>query len=209
MNCPLCHSPLTTKIDVDYFDCGGCRALVKHPDLLPTPDEEVHRYQLHNNDINDPGYQQFTAPIWQYILKYFNKEDLGLDYGSGTGPVISKMLLDQGYTIKQYDPYFTPNEALLDLKYKYIACCEVVEHFFHPRQEFSKLDTMLLPGGKFVGMTLLYHDDIDFKTWSYRKDETHVFIYRKETLEFIGRLFDYQLTELTNRFFVFEKSIKY
>ncbi len=205
MNCPLCHSPLTTLIDTDYFDCSGCMALVKHPDLLPTPEEELKRYTSHNNDVNDPRYQKFTAPIWQYILAHFNREDLGLDFGSGTGPVISKMLLDAGYTIKQYDPYFSPDEALLNLNYNYIACCEVVEHFFHPRDEFTKLDNMLLPGGKFVGMTLLYNDDIDFKTWSYRKDETHVFIYRKETLEYIAGLFNYKVPELTNRFFVFGK----
>ncbi|MEX2349246.1 MAG: methyltransferase domain-containing protein [Flavobacteriaceae bacterium] len=205
MNCPLCHSPLKTLIDTDYFDCSGCRALVKNPSLLPTPEEEQKRYESHNNDVNDPRYQKFTAPIWQYILEHFNREDLGLDFGSGTGPVISKMLLDKGYTIKQYDPFFSPDYALLDLNYHYIACCEVVEHFFHPRDEFTKLDRMLLPGGTFVGMTLLYNDGIDFKTWSYRKDETHVFIYRKETLEYIARLFDYKLTELTNRFFVFEK----
>lgn len=205
MNCPLCDSPLTLKIDPDYFDCKTCRALVKHPDLLPTPDEEVHRYQLHNNDVNDPGYQQFTAPIWQYVLTHFSQKDKGLDFGSGTGPVISKMLLEQGYHISQYDPFFSPNEALLDLKYHYIACCEVVEHFFYPRKEFKKLDTLLLPGGRFVGMTLLYHDALDFKNWVYRKDETHVFIYRKETLEYIARLFNYQLLELTGRFFVFGK----
>lgn len=205
MNCPLCHSPLTAFIDTDYFDCRGCKALVKDPSLLPTPEEEQKRYKSHNNDVKDVRYQKFTAPIWQYILEHFTQQDLGLDYGSGTGPVISKMLLDQGYSIKQYDPFFSPEHALLDLEYNYIACCEVVEHFFHPRDEFTKLDNMLLPGGKFVGMTLLYQDDINFKTWSYRKDETHVFIYRKETLQFIARLFDYKLTELTNRFFVFKK----
>ena len=205
MQCPLCHSALTTMTDPEYFDCSGCKALVKHPDLLPTPSEELHRYELHNNDVNDTGYQQFTAPIWQYVLNHFSQKDQGLDFGSGTGPVISKMLLDQGYNIKQYDPYFTPNEALLNLKYKYIACCEVIEHFFHPREEFTKLDNLLLPGGKFVGMTLLYNNTIDFKNWTYRKDETHVFIYRKETLEYIAKHFSYKLTELTNRFFVFEK----
>ncbi len=205
MNCPLCLSPLTTMIDTDYFDCTGCRALVKHPKLLPTPEEEQKRYESHNNDVNDARYQKFTEPIWQYILNHFKKDDLGLDYGSGTGPVISKMLLDQGYTIKQYDPFFSPDHTLLERNYHYIACCEVVEHFFYPRDEFTKLDRMLLPGGTFVGMTLLYNDNIDFKTWSYRKDETHVFIYRKETLEYIAHLFNYKLTELTNRFFVFGK----
>lgn len=205
MDCPLCHSVLTTMIDPEYFDCTTCGALVKHHDLLPTPDEELFRYKLHNNDVNDTGYQQFTSPIWQYILQNFNQKDRGLDFGSGTGPVISKMLKDQGYNICQYDPFFAPDAHLLKKQYHYIACCEVIEHFFNPEKEFKLLDQLLLPGGRFVGMTLLYNDTIDFKNWVYRKDETHVFIYRKETLEFIAQVFDYKLTELTHRFFVFGK----
>lgn len=206
MKCPLCFTQLKVLKDPLYYDCQFCKALIKNYKLLPTPEEEIQRYESHNNDVDDPRYQKFTALIWQYILDHFKPNHSGLDYGCGTGPVISKMLSDQEYNIKKYDPYFYPDKAALNNKYHYIACCEVIEHFFNPIEEFMKLDKMLLPGGMFLGMTLLYNNTIDFEKWAYRKDETHVFIYRKETVKFIANQFNYQLLEMTDRFFVFRKN---
>jgi len=40
-------------------------------------------------------------------MKDFNTNHKGLDFGAGTGPVISKVLKDKGYCIAQYDIFFS------------------------------------------------------------------------------------------------------
>lgn len=185
MKCPLCQNNLKLKVDPEYFECFTCGALVKDMQFLPTPSEEKSRYLEHNNDVSDLRYQDFTSPITNYVLHHFTPEDKGLDFGSGTGPVISEMLFRKKYDISQYDPFFANDPGLLEQRYDYILACEVVEHFHNPKKEFENFRKMLKPGGSLVLMTLLYHDEIPFKNWYYRKDPTHVFIYRKETMEFI------------------------
>jgi SAM-dependent methyltransferase len=203
--CPLCEHPLTKKKDEVYYDCETCRALVKDPNQFPTPAEEKGRYLEHHNDVDDPRYQKFTSPIHSFVLEHYAPYHKGLDFGSGTGPVISKILSDKGYNIVQYDPIFAPDEDLLDGRYDYIACCEVVEHLHYPAREFERLREMLNPGGRLLIMTFLYHESIDFKNWVYRNDDTHVFIFRKETMEYVAHLFDFEIEVLEKRFVVLRK----
>ena len=55
-------------------------------------------------------------------------------------------------------------------------------------------------------MTMLYNDQIDFNKWKYRNDLTHVFIYRKETIEYIANEKKLQIDILTDRFIVLRKT---
>lgn len=49
----------------------------------------------HNNDLDDIRYQKFASPITYAIIDNHSKEELGLDYGCGNDPVISKQLIVQ------------------------------------------------------------------------------------------------------------------
>ncbi len=202
MICPLCDSSLVNKIDQFYYDCETCHAIVKDKKYYLTLEEEKARYETHNNDVNDVRYQNFTSPITNYVLANFTPEHKGLDYGSGTGPVISKMLNDNNYNIAQYDPFFAPNNHLLKNKYDYIACCEVVEHFHNPKLEIEKLLLLLKSKGNLLIMTFLYNNKIDFEKWVYRNDPTHVFIFRKETFEYIEYEKNVNIDILSDRFIV-------
>lgn len=203
MNCPLCHSSLTLKKNAQFYDCSTCFALVKDSQFYLTPEEEKKHYEKHNNDVNDIGYQNFTAPVTQFVIQNQKQNDKGLDFGSGTGPVISKMLLDKGFTIAKYDLYFEPIEERLNTKYDYIVCSEVWEHFQQPEKELIQLTKMLNANGRLIVMTLLYADAINFETWHYRLDVTHVLIYRKKTMEFIASKFNLELELMTDRLIVF------
>jgi len=202
MRCPLCTALLKQKMDEAYYACDQCKGIVKDERLRPDRAAERAFYLTHENDVHDVRYQKFTSPISNYVLENFTAAHEGLDFGSGTGPVISKVLTDHGYQIQQYDPYFAKQPQFLTKTYDYIVACEVIEHFYHPREEFSQLRNMLRPGGELICMTLLYHSDIDFANWRYRKDPTHVFIYRKETLEYIQQHFDFALVEIRDGRFV-------
>lgn len=205
MNCTLCNSPLLKNQEEEYYNCTICRAWVKDKGLYLTPEEEKLRYLTHNNDINDPRYRKFTSPITNVIFENFGVQHKGLDFGSGTGPVISGVLKEAGYNVKQFDPYFANDPGLLLLQYDYIFACEVVEHFYDPAKEFGQLFAMLKAGGKLILMTHLYEENIDFNTWYYRKDPTHVFIYCKETFEYIATKFGFEKPEIKDRLVVLRR----
>jgi len=155
--------------------------------LRPDSNSEKLRYEEHINDVEDKGYQKFVSPITSAILKDFLRTDKGLDFGAGTGPVISKVLTDNEFSIVQYDPFFHNNPNLLNAKYNYIACCEVMEHFYRPKKEFKLLRNLLQPSGKLYCMTDLYDESIDFHKWYYKNDQTHVFIYHKNSIDWIQK----------------------
>lgn len=196
MNCTLCDAPLNIRIDEAYYECETCHALVKDDKFFSDAETEKGRYMEHNNDVEDVRYQEFTSPIWQHVLSHFKPEDKGLDFGSGPGPVISKMLQDENYNIVQYDPYFADYPELLNQKYDYIVSCEVIEHFYQPKKEFQRLKSLLNEGGQLVCMTLLYSPEKEFNNWYYRNDPTHVFIYQEETIAYITKTFGFQSHEI-------------
>lgn len=206
MICTLCGSALINKKDEYYYNCNTCKAIVKDKKYYLTADEEKTRYETHNNDINDIRYQNFTLPITNFVIEKFLPAHKGLDFGSGTGPVISSMLIKRGYNIVQYDPFFAPNQNILNNKYDYIVSCEVFEHFHNPKREIESLMSLLKVNGMLLIMTLLYNDQIDFNMWHYRKDPTHVFLYRKETIEYIANEKKLEIDILTDRFIVLRKA---
>ena len=146
--CPLCNSTADIFYEFKkqlYFQCVNCRAIFMAENLRPNPESEKSRYEEHINDVNDEGYQRFVSPITEGIMHDFKPGNKGLDFGAGTGPVISKVLKDNGYSILQYDPFFHNHPELLEQKYDYIACCEVIEHFYNPKKEFVLLRKLLRP----------------------------------------------------------------
>ncbi|MGL5196752.1 MAG: class I SAM-dependent methyltransferase [Chroococcales cyanobacterium] len=204
MNCPLCKHPGIPFDRDEYFQCTHCSGLYKNINHYVSTEEEISRYQEHNNDVNDPRYQKFVSPITNYVLNHFTPNHSGLDFGSGTGPVASKVLQDKGYQIKQYDPLFANDISRLNETYDYIVSCEVIEHFHHPDVEFKLLYKMLKANGALICMTHLYQNQIPFKTWYYRNDPTHVFIYRTETIKFIANFYGFKNFKIDKKLVVFE-----
>jgi 2-polyprenyl-3-methyl-5-hydroxy-6-metoxy-1,4-benzoquinol methylase len=206
MICTLCSSILIKKKDAHYYDCAGCKAIVKDEKQYLNPVEEKAIYEKHNNDVADIRYQNFTMPITQYVLDTCLPAHKGLDFGSGTGPVISSMLKKKDFDIVPYDPFFAPDQSIFNATYDYIVSCEVFEHFNNPKLEIDRLVSLLKPNGMLLIMTLLYNDQINFNTWHYRKDPTHIFIYRKETIEYIAKEQKLNILMVTDRFLALRKT---
>jgi hypothetical protein len=199
--CPLCNSNQSVALLQQkhfFYCCSICNGIFRDSDTFIDAIEEKKHYEWHNNDVNDVRYQNFVSPIVESIVNDFAKDDKGLDFGSGTGPVISKMLLDKNYSIEQYDPFFANNPNLLSKIYNYIACCEVIEHFHNPYKEFELLKNLLQNNGKLYCMTAIYDENIDFENWYYKNDPTHVFIYQKETFEWIKNQFSFKSVQISN-----------
>jgi SAM-dependent methyltransferase len=204
--CPLCKSSSEvffedkTKL---YFICSNCKAVFLDKKSLPDFEMEAARYKEHNNDVNDIRYQKFVSPIVNEITSCFTTESIGLDFGAGTGPVISKLLSEMNYNVKLYDPFFHNFPELLKRKYDYIACCEVIEHFHNPDKEFKLLKELLNENGKLYCMTSIYNESIDFKNWYYKNDPTHVFIYQQDTLSYICKTYGFSDVKFINNLIVF------
>jgi 2-polyprenyl-3-methyl-5-hydroxy-6-metoxy-1,4-benzoquinol methylase len=175
-----------------------------HPNFYTSLENEKNRYQEHNNDINDIGYQNFVQPIVQSVLNNFKNTTQGLDFGCGTGPVITKLLRDKNYNITTYDPFFDNNTEALKKTYDFIVCCEVIEHFHHPFKEFKLLKSLLKPKGKLFCMTDLLSETVNFNKWYYKNDNTHVIFYHRNTCKWIQENIGFSKVTVSNRLIVFE-----
>lgn len=202
LNCPLCGSDAAlyfNEPERKYYQCRQCAGVFLDPAAYLSKEDERERYLQHNNDVNDPGYQKFVEPIILGVTEKFRPEHKGLDFGAGTGPVIAKLLGQKGYSIKLYDPFFWNNSQNLKDRYDFIVCCEVIEHFQHPAGEFKLLKSLLKPRGVLFCMTDFYKEKLDFKSWYYKDDPTHVFFYHLNTLFWVRSNFGFSTLECKER----------
>lgn len=202
--CPLCGSCGSEFYEKGYIACKECGSIFKSRDLLLLPGEEKSRYELHNDDARDIGYQKFVSPITDAVTREFTPLHVGLDFGSGRASAVSEILSDKGFDILRYDPYFCDDKELLEQKYDYIVCCEVIEHFYDPKKEFALLRSLLKQGGRLYCKTHPYEESIDFKEWYYKNDPTHVFFYTDGSFRYIRDAFGFRGVRIEGRLITFE-----
>ncbi|MGY3793691.1 class I SAM-dependent methyltransferase [Aquimarina sp. 433] len=208
INCALCGSETQKFTEIQeriYYQCINCSGISLDPSFYLTDEQEKERYEIHNNDVTDSGYQNFVSPIVNAIAKNYTPHHKGLDFGSGTGPVITTMLRKQGYDITTYDPFFDLNPNALRQTYNYIACCEVMEHFHNPNKEFALLHSLLEENGTLYCKTYLYNSSINFNSWWYKNDPTHVFFYTEKTLQWIQSKFNFSKLIISDKLICFRR----
>ena len=198
--CPLCQNSSTPFYKDEFYLCSCCEGIFRPAEKLLDNEKEKQRYESHTNDSDDLGYQNFVAPITNAVLKKFSKDDIGLDFGCGKDSPIVKVLRKNEYEILEYDPFFFDDKKLLEKKYDYIACCEVIEHFYNPKKEFALLKKLLKEDGILYLMTGIYNSTIDFSKWWYKNDLTHVFIFQEKTFEYIKKEFDFKDLKIEKNF---------
>lgn len=209
VRCILCQTTMTKDLgniqDIVYHQCNNCHIIFKSTDYFLDAATERDRYLLHNNDVNDPNYQKFVDPIIQAVLRNFDTNSKGLDYGAGTAPVITDMLLKKGFDIKKYDPFFHPDTSVLSKYFDFIVCCEVVEHFHNPSREFELLYRLLKPNGMIFCMTELRPDLNKFSEWYYKNDPTHVIFYSEKSMHWIKANYGFSEVEIFGRLSILKK----
>ena len=206
--CPLCTNKASDYYFQDkrhFYQCGTCHGVFLDKKLWLSQKHEIARYKMHNNNIEDKRYQQFVLPITSTVKKDFKHYHKGLDFGAGTGPVITKVLHDANFTIFPYDPYFYNHPHLLESTYNYVICCEVIEHFYNPNKEFHLLKQLLAKQGKLYCMTVLIDETIDFHHWYYKNDPTHVFLYHSKSIDWIKENIGFSDVEINDRLIIFTK----
>jgi len=202
--CPLCKSTYRSELLNQHLQCHDCGLIQRLPQFQLDQSSERESYLKHQMRDDDEGYLKFVNPILSYVPQNFNFEMEGLDFGCGHVPVLGNALIQKGFMLSLFDPYFFPNAEKLQRRYDYVICCEVVEHFAQPAKEFRLLRKLLKDRGKLLIMTHLYDQSMDFGTWYYKNDATHVSIFQAKTLQYVVENFGFNKVEITGRFIVLE-----
>ncbi|MBD1401481.1 class I SAM-dependent methyltransferase [Pelovirga terrestris] len=195
--CPLCQSDgnkyliFETRKKRRYWHCRFCDLVFVDRDALPTLEQEREIYVHHQNSPDHPGYVAFLQRIIQPAQAYLTPTMRGLDYGCGPGPTLSVLLGREGIHCHNYDPIFFPERP--QGPFDFIFATECFEHFHSPATELSRLIALLPPGGYLFVMTERWHEQIDFRTWYYKADPTHVSFYHLHSFDYICRQYGFSI----------------
>jgi hypothetical protein len=189
-----------------YYGCGVCRLVYLHPAQRLAAEAERAHYGTHENDPDDPGYRAFLARLADPLAERLPPGAEGLDYGSGPGPTLSRMMAERGFPMRDYDPFFAPDGEALRGTYEFVACSETAEHFHDPAEEFARLDGLLRPGGWLGVMTEMLDDSRDFAGWRYARDPTHVCFYHADTMRWIADAHGWRMETPARNVVLFQKS---
>ncbi len=195
--CPLCKGGDTEPFHEDavriYMVCSSCQLVFVPTVYWLSLKEERATYDLHENDVNDPGYRRFLSRLTTPLLERLEPGRQGLDFGCGPGPALASMLEERGHRMELYDPFYANNPSVLNSTYDFICATEVVEHLRDPDQVFNTLFGLLKPGGLLGIMTKLVTDKSAFSNWHYIRDLTHICFFHRKTFYYLARHFGAEL----------------
>ncbi len=215
MNCIICgasNNPIIFKSREsqggrEFLQCKICELVYVDSSFFLSPEEEKKRYLTHNNNPDDAGYRSFLRPVLETVVEVVSSSASGLDYGAGPGPVLVLMFEEAGFKMQLYDPFFHPDKTVLNNKYDFIVSTEVIEHFYEPVTEFSRLDSLLNQDGYLCVMTSMVDECGDFSKWYYHQDETHVVFYAKKTMIYLADKFGMEVSFPRRNVTLFRKKV--
>lgn len=202
IDCPLCMSEKVSSFAAleemgetkRYYRCSVCELTFLDPKQRLPAGEEKARYDLHQNNPEDAGYVSFLNRMLDPLKKFIRPGASGLDFGCGPGPTITPILSQAGYSMTDYDPFYFPDEGWRERTFDFVTSTEVFEHLFNPGQVMAQLTKVLTKPGNVLGvMTQLLTDEVDFSTWWYRQDPTHVCFYSPATFAWIARTYGFKI----------------
>ena len=199
--CKICSRETVLLWDeefkLDYYVCNYCEYICCDEAAIVPPEQELIRYQQHNNTLENEGYVNMFKDFMEITVDpYASRIKTALDFGSGPTPVLATLLRQKGYDVDIYDLYFAPEKVYENKRYDLITATEVFEHLQDPLQTASLLKNHLNDQGILAIMTMFHPGDADsFNNWWYRHDATHISFYRPKTFKVMAELLG--LTVLT------------
>lgn len=197
---------------INYYYCEFCQFISKDLNINLTKENERSRYDFHQNSINDPKYvEYFHYFIYKIILNYCKPGMKGLDFGSGSEPVLATILeRNCGFKMDIYDLYYSPLKIYIGNRYDFITSTEVFEHLRNPLDYFKLMKRHLKEDGV-LALTTNFHQNSDqhFKNWHYMRDHSHVSFYSPRTFEVIAHIIGFELIyHDEKKYVVFKKKAK-
>jgi len=189
-NCPLCDagSPRHFFSDQkrDYRQCLRCELVFVPSRFYLSAADEKAEYDLHRNDSSDINYRAFLARLYEPLNQRLKAGSQGLDFGCGPGPTLSMMFEETGHRVALYDIFYEQDRSVLSDTYDFISASEVVEHLSAPGKVLNQLWSQIKPGGCLGIMTKLVAGQMEFSSWHYKNDVTHISFYSRLTFEWLG-----------------------
>ena len=168
--------------------------------------EERKRYDTHNNNPDDPRYRQFLSQLTEPLNEIISSDSYGLDFGCGPGPTLSLMMQEKGHQMDLYDKFYAKNQSVFKKSFDFITLTEVLEHLSDPVFELERLASILKSKGILAVMTQTLTQDIDFDSWYYKNDPSHIGFYNDKSLTGLASLLELEITQFSDRVIFFKKS---
>lgn len=109
-----------------------------------------------------------------------------MDFGSGPVPAISHLLREARYEVASYDVFYADDPEVLNRKYDFVTASEVAEHLHSAGETLDRIWTCINPGGILGIMTGIRTEDVDFESWYYVRDPTHVIFFSEKTMNWLA-----------------------
>lgn len=174
---------------VEYVKCDNC-SLIFCKDMLEWTPEKFSEYCYndsyvqYDSDLGNPNGRRQNLSM-DFIRNNIKDCVTTLDYGGGRG-YLSDMMNRNGYKSVCYDPFTNNDKSLLEKKYDFVSCIEVLEHSY---DVLNLTNTITELADKYVYLSTGLYDNVkDFNRWYYFNPRVgHILLFKKETVE---RLFD-------------------
>ncbi len=194
MKCHICHQRTETfldeKTDITYYHCKHCEYIFKNPECYQDLPTQKERYNLHQNDENDAGYQAYFQRFLDFLLPLVGTPGTALDFGCGRSALLASLLKKEGTDCDYYDPLYHPDKTYDSKKYELIVSTEVFEHLHQPREVFESLLERLEEGGYLAVQTQFHPNDVEaFKKWYYHQDPTHIVFFTAQTFKVLCNMY--------------------
>ncbi len=179
------------KQKVDFHYCEVCEFIAKDDSAIMSSENELERYNDHNNDATDPNYiAYFKTFLEDAVFPFIKAGKIGLDFGSGPQPVLANLLEGQyHYQMTIYDLFYAKNLGYKNQQYDLITVTEVVEHLQDPLHYFKHFKELLLPAGILAVMTQFHQNDPQkFMGWYYMRDHSHISFFTPKTMVIIAQM---------------------
>lgn len=216
--CRLCGSEVVYKFSLRlvaglkgrYCECKNCRMLQSHHLDRMSPSE------LEAKTESAPCAELDSGAAWRLscvarrlellaklrILAGVRQYRKTLDFGCGTGFLVSYLAHRFGGGAIGYEPYSTPafakDKVFADWDavaqkgpYHLVVASEVFEHFIHPREELIRIRNVLASDAAYVYVTTgLYIPGRTDSTWKYLAPQSghHVSFYARQTMKQVALL---------------------
>ena len=194
MNCHICNKICDTFVDektnITYYHCNHCGYIFKSPECYQDFTTQKERYNLHENDENDPGYQAYFQRFLDFTLPLLDKPKTALDFGCGRSSLLASLLKKEAIDCDYYDPIYHPDTLDEKKKYDLIVSTEVFEHLHQPREVFESLLNRLEEGGYLALQTQFHPNEVEaFKKWYYHQDPTHIVFFTAQTFRVLCKAY--------------------
>ncbi|NLE02129.1 MAG: class I SAM-dependent methyltransferase, partial [Fibrobacter sp.] len=160
---------------------------------LVSVEEEILRYNQHNNNLSNTGYVAFLSKLKNVINEITPKYTDVLDFGCGKNAVLSELLRNDGYNVHSYDPLFDMPLEDEDRKYNVIVLCEVIEHIRDLQNDIALIKRLLKSGGKVLIRTRLMPSVTEVPRWWYAQDKTHINFFSEQSIAVLAGYLNLQV----------------